>query len=323
MQFISYHKINGVYENLMDLYKKIDKWCVCEKVHGANFGFYWFKESNIIKYGKRTSFIDDNDIFFGYKEILPNTLPKIQLIIENINKKYELAQRLEKIIIFGELFGGIYPNMKTKSKAIQKEVYYSPNLGFYAFDIYVKKENEDGYFLEYDESCNIFEEVNILYAKPLAIYDNFEDVLKHPIYYESTISEKLGLPKLENNKAEGIIIRNMKKIDKSIFDEHQEYDLLYRYRKIPEKVIIKIKIPEFMENKSENYSLKSWKDKAKAQMTSNRLQSAISKIGELDENNQSQIFKLYIEDILEEIDGKNVVGLREWLYKVHNIKQSI
>lgn len=75
-----------------------------------------------------------------------------------------------------------------------------------------------------------------------------------------------------------------------------------------------------MENKSENYSLKTWKDKAKAQMTSNRLQSAISKIGELDENNQSQIFKLYIEDILEEIDGKNIIGLREWLYKVHNIK---
>ncbi len=320
MQFVSYHKINGVYENLMDLYKKIDKWCVCEKVHGANFGFHWFKETNTIKYGKRNSFIDDNDVFFGYKEILPNTLPKIKLIIESLNKKYELAQRLEKIIVFGELFGGIFPNIKTKSKAIQKEVYYSPNLNFYAFDIYLKKENEDGYFLEYEESCNIFKEVNILYAKPIAIYDNFEDTLKHPIYYESTLPEILGLPKIENNKAEGIIIRNMKNIDKSIFEEHQEYDIFNRYRKIPEKVIIKIKIPEFMENKSENYSLKTWKDKARAQMTSNRLQSAISKIGELDENNQSQIFKLYIEDILEEIDGKNIIGLREWLYKVHNIK---
>lgn len=320
MQFISYHKINGVYENLMDLYKKIDKWCVCEKVHGANFGFYWFKETNTMKYGKRNSFIDDNDVFFGYKEILPNTLPKIQLIIDLLNNKYKLAQSLEQIVIYGELFGGIYPNIKTKSKAIQKEVYYSPNLGFYAFDIYIKKESEEGYFLEYEESCNIFEEVNILYAKPLAIYDNFEDILNYPIYFNSTIPEKLGLPKIENNKAEGIIIRNMKKIDKTIFENHQEYDILNRYRKIPEKVIIKIKIPEFMENKSENYSLKTWKDKAKAQMTPNRLQSAISKIGELDENSQTEIYKLYIEDILEEIEGKEVHGLREWLYKVHNIK---
>ncbi len=75
-----------------------------------------------------------------------------------------------------------------------------------------------------------------------------------------------------------------------------------------------------MENKSENYSLKTWKDKAKAQMTPNRLQSAISKIGELDENSQTEIFKLYIEDILDEIGGKEIHGLREWLYKYHNIK---
>jgi hypothetical protein len=149
MNFIPYHKINGVNHlslNLIEQCKKIDSWCVCEKVHGSNFGFHWFQESNSIKYLKRSSFIENNDPFFNYKEMLPDTLPKIEMIIKIVNEKYS---ELNEIIIFGELFGGIYPNMKSKYKAIQKEVYYSPNLHFYAFDIYIKKNNEEnGYFLD-------------------------------------------------------------------------------------------------------------------------------------------------------------------------------
>lgn len=325
MDFLAYHKINKVNESLLDLYKKINKWCVCEKVHGANFAFHWFQETNNIKYAKRNSFIEENDDFFGYKEILLYTLPKIEFIIQMINKEYN--NELSQIIIFGELFGGIYPNMKTKAKAVQKGVFYSPHLHFYAFDIYIKKVNEDnGRFLDYEHSCIIFEMAHILYAKPLQIYDNIEDALAHPIYYDSTIPEALGLSKLENNKAEGIIIRNMVNIDKNIFSETE-------YKKIGEKVMIKLKIPEFMETQIEtkvknntkktinnNDTFEIWKNKAKSHMTKNRLQNAISKIGTLNESTHNQIFTLYIEDILQEIDAIDNIELRSWLYKIHKIK---
>ncbi len=325
MNFIPYHKINGVNHlslNLIEQYKKINNWCVCEKVHGSNFGFHWFQESNSIKYLKRSSFIENNDPFFNYKAMLPQTLPKIEMIIKMLNEKYSI-HGLEEIIIFGELFGGIYPNIKSKYKAIQKEVYYSPDLHFYAFDIYIKKNNkENGYFLDYEESCNIFESVNILYAKPLAIYEKFEDALKHNIHYNSTIPEIFGLPKLEINKAEGVILRNMKAIDKNIFDKEDN-------KYLAEKIIIKLKIAEFMESKQEKKIknktelepniFKNWQNKAKAEMTKNRLQNAISKIGILNENNRNDIYKLYIDDILEEINGKDVSELKNWLYKIHKL----
>ncbi len=324
MDFLAYPKINKVNESLLDLYKKINKWCVCEKVHGANFAFHWFQETNNIKYAKRNSFIEENDDFFGYKEILPNTLSKIEFIIQILNQKYN--NELSQIIIFGELFGGIYPNMKTKAKAVQKGVFYSPHLHFYAFDIYIKKNNEESYFLDYEHCCIIFEMAHILYAKPLQIYENIEDALTHPIYYDSTIPEALGLCKLENNKAEGIIIRNMANIDKNIFNEME-------YKKIGQKVMIKLKIPEFMETQVEskvkhntnkdnndNDILEIWKNKAKSHMTKNRLQNAISKIGTLNESTHNQIFTLYIEDILEEINALDNIELKNWLYKIHKIK---
>ncbi len=319
MQFLSYHKINGVYENLMELYKKIDCWCVCEKVHGANFSFHFNTKENKIKFGKRTSYIEEDDIFFGYNEILPNVLPKIHKIIEIIQNKYE---NIENIIIYGELFGGLYGNIKSKSKPIQKEVQYIPNLDFYAFDIYLKEiEKEQGLFIDYEECCKIFKEVNIFYAEPLLVCKTIEEALNFNINFNTTIPKKYGLEEIENNKAEGVIIRNMKKIDQNIFEMNDDYDLMGRMRKVPPKIMIKLKIPEFMENKSENYSLKTWKEKAKAQMTGNRLQSAISKVGELDDKNHNDIYKVYIEDILEEIGGKEVNGLKQWLYKVHNIRE--
>ena len=327
MDFLAYHKINRVNEDLIDLYKKIDKWCVCEKVHGANFAFHWFQEKNSIKYAKRNSFIEENDIFFGYKDILSHTLPKIEYIIQIVNQKYN--NELVKIVIFGELFGGIYPNMNSKPKAVQKGIFYSPNLHFYAFDIYIKKYNEyNGYFLDYEDSCAIFETVNIIYAKPLQIYDHFEDAIKHPIYYDSTIPEELGLCKLENNKAEGIIIRNMKNIDRNIFSEID-------YKKIGEKIMIKLKIKKFMEtqieckvknsikkdiNNNDNNTLEIWKNEAKKYMNKNRLQNAISKIGTLNESTHNQIFKVYIQDILEEMNAIHNIELKNWLYKIHKIK---
>lgn len=328
MDFLAYHKINKVNDGLVDLYKKINKWCVCEKVHGANFAFHWFQETNSIKYAKRNSFIEENDDFFGYKNILLDTLPKIEDIISMINKEYNNDNELSQIIIFGELFGGIYPNIHTKTKAVQKGVFYSPHLHFYAFDIYIKKLNEESYFLDYEDCCNIFETAHILYAKPLQIYDNIEDAIKHPIYYDSTIPEALGLSKLENNKAEGIIIRNMGKIDKSIFSETE-------YKKIEQKVIIKLKIQEFTEtqieskvknskkkdiNNNDNDTLEIWKNEAKKHMTKNRLQNAISKIGTLNDNTYNQIYKLYIRDILDEMDAIDNIELKNWLYKIHKIK---
>lgn len=54
---------------------------------------------------------------------------------------------LEKIFIYGELFGGEYPHPEVNPvsgvQAIQTGVYYSPRIEYCAFDIAVVENQED------------------------------------------------------------------------------------------------------------------------------------------------------------------------------------
>ena len=59
---------------------------------------------------------------------------KVFLIVDKIKNEYTDAMI---IIIYGELFGGIYPDINTGFKPVQKGIYYSPSIHFIAFDIYI------------------------------------------------------------------------------------------------------------------------------------------------------------------------------------------
>jgi hypothetical protein len=88
----------------------------------------YYNETSEIKYAKGTGLIKENENFYGHQVILEDNLPKIKNIIEQI-KTFEI--KFDTIIIYGELFGGLYPNIQSKNKPIQKGVYYSPNIHFY------------------------------------------------------------------------------------------------------------------------------------------------------------------------------------------------
>ena len=129
-------------KNDLKLIKKT-KWVVMEKVHGSNFSIYY--EKGEISFSKRNSKLEDNEWFYNY-HLIKNCL---------VNNTIKLAKLLEKekFTIYGELFGGYYPEdtinwkgpLKTRinekgvsivpfeERAIQEGIYYSPNIEYMVF----------------------------------------------------------------------------------------------------------------------------------------------------------------------------------------------
>jgi Rnl2 family RNA ligase len=277
--------------------QKTSGWVVTEKVHGACFCFLYNTKTMAITCAKRKQILDDSDDFFGYKAILGATIPLIKDIGGYIA---DIHPHSDTIAIYGELFGGIYPDIPGPYRPVQVGIYYSPNLHFYAFDISIISMDEEKY-IDYSTSLQIFARVGILHAKPLATYRTYEETLGFSVGFNSTLPKALGLPELELNKAEGVVVRSL---------EHH--------------YLVKRKIPEFSETKysENNYKpelhpateLELYIGKAQIYMTSNRLNNASSKIGSIDKaENLEEIYDTFVNDILYELNAFHICGLYEAL----------
>lgn len=59
-----------------------DQWVVTEKVHGANFSFWVYKDVDTkeidIKCAKRSGWIEEDEKFFNYKSVLEKYRPMLE-----------------------------------------------------------------------------------------------------------------------------------------------------------------------------------------------------------------------------------------------------
>ena len=131
-------------KNDYKLFRKT-KWVAMEKVHGSNFAIYY--NNGLINFSKRNSKLKDDEWFYNYHLI------KKKLI--SCTKNIATYMNSDRFIIYGELFGGFYPEnpeewkgpMGTRinekgvslipfeDRAIQEGIYYSPNIEYMVFDI--------------------------------------------------------------------------------------------------------------------------------------------------------------------------------------------
>ena len=180
------------------------QWVVQEKVHGTNTSFLC--DGNDVKFAKRTSILGDDEKFYDYQEILEEYRGKVLSLYRRVCQHHE---GVESISVFGELFGGTYPHPDVQRicrlTLIQKGVFYTPGHEFYGFDIYVFTK-DSGYYLSVDETNALFEAEGFFYARSLYT-GSLDDCLKHPNQFQSKIAEWLGLPAIEDNVCEGIVIR--------------------------------------------------------------------------------------------------------------------
>jgi Rnl2 family RNA ligase len=301
MKHIKYASIENTYrQQFLDLIEEEGKdsgeWVVTEKVHGGQFSIYY--DGSEIQASTRTAFLTDDMDFFNWRKVLADNRDKVVKLYELIGKKYK---NTSMIIVYGELFGGSYPHpdvpkVKT-AKRLQKGVHYHPDNLFYAFDIRV-----DARYLNVDECGELFEQVDIFYAKPI-FRGSLEECLKHPNQFPSKISQWLGLPPIEDNVAEGIVI---KPVEPGFLD-------------IGERLILKSKNEKFEERKAKKKRPKKQKEEVtlsqtgerllqelEALVTENRLQNVLSKRGEMPypvpPNYFGDIMKEFSLDILEEFN---------------------
>ena len=151
MQHVKYSSIENTYRDkflqmLRDEGKDDGEWIVMEKVHGAQFSFYY--DGNEMLTSSRTAFITEEMDFFNWQKVMADNRDNIIDLYERAKKNHD---GFSLLVVYGELFGGSYPHNdvpKAKgAKRLQKGVHYHPDNLFYAFDIKV-----DGRYLGVDEN---------------------------------------------------------------------------------------------------------------------------------------------------------------------------
>ncbi len=181
------------------------KWCVMEKVHGAHFDVVW-DGSGEVEFWTRKTVLNGKANFNNYIRIRDELNSYIKrayyVIVANTGiLSFEL-------IICGEIFGGTYPHKDVESvmsvKRVQKGVYYLPDIKFYAYDIKI-----NGKFINYYSVLMILNQAGFLRADVL-FAGTFRECIKHSNKFQTTIPNILGLPKIDDNICEGIVLKPVK-----------------------------------------------------------------------------------------------------------------
>lgn len=178
-------------------------WSVSEKIHGANLGAY--SDGVDTQFASRSQFV--NDSFYGLFNGLDNDITlNINAIASDIMGN---NPDVEYIIIYGELFGGAYPHddverLNNVSK-IQDRVFYQPDVGFSAFDIYCVAGN-NSYFLGVADFYELCVKYDLFHSVEL-FNGSFNEVMEYSNEFESTLPDRVGLPDLESNVCEGVVMK--------------------------------------------------------------------------------------------------------------------
>ncbi len=290
-----YHSIENYTHKTVQNFKDIvtGEWVALEKVHGANFLFFQ-KHDGELKCGKRTGLLGPDEKFFDYQTLLPSHKDKIAYLLKLLD--------CDELTVYGEICGGGYPHkdvMRNPAvKCVQKGLFYSPEIEFYAFDIRTEKG-----FLNYDLCLKVFEEAKLLHAKPLA-RGSLDELLKFEVEkFPTTIPKLLGLPKLEGNFAEGIVIkpvepvyvRSARVIMKKKASKFIEKNLAKEQKK-------KERVEEALKEQDELSVLcKTIIGSIEDYLTENRLTSALSKVGTVSENEFHYFAKMVTRDVWNEM----------------------
>lgn len=299
MEFKKYNSIENSYQDdfisfiIEQAYENLD-YIVQEKVHGANISFITDGEKIIS--AKRAELILENEQFYNSKQIQEKYKNKIIDLYKEIANNSDV----QTITVFGELFGGGYPHPDVPkdetAKLVQRGIYYCPTNDFFAFDILLDNEK----YLDNLTASKLFEKFGFIYAKPL-YKGNLKDCLKYSNEFKTTIPKEYGLPELDGNICEGIVIRPIES----------------SYLKNGSRIIIKNKNERWAENN--NYIDKSILSKLLHEgkelseeasalceeiyklITENRLINLISKIGEVNpQKDLGKVLGLYNKDVLND-----------------------
>jgi Rnl2 family RNA ligase len=300
VQFKKYTSIENTFDK--DFMERIylegyDKkeFVVQEKVHGSNACFV--TDGETVSFGKLTGFVEADEKFYDYEELLERYKPKVLGLFSIVKEQIADTQA---ITLFGEMFGGRYPHPKVKNNpktmVIQKGVFYSPTHEFYAFDLYVAT-SETSRYLTVDEANHFFEQGGFLYAKTL-YRGALDDCLKYPNNGLSAISTWLGLPPIEDNICEGVVIRPVTPL---YMRNGARVLLKSKNARFAEKKAVKKRAPKLFVEPSYSNELNNLLPVVEQYITENRLNNVVSKIGHISIPKETgKLIGLFSKDVLDD-----------------------
>ncbi|MDR3094405.1 MAG: RNA ligase, Rnl2 family [Bacteroidales bacterium] len=271
------------------------QYVVQEKVHGSNCCFV--TDGQTVQFAKRTSLVEPGEMFYNYEEMLDRYRDRVVRLFHLIKGQYADA---EGVLVYGEMFGGKYPHPDVKNDAkvmnIQKGVFYSPVHEFYGFDLHVNGLKWHKY-LPADETNRFFEEGNFFYAKTL-FQGTLNECLAYPNAFQSCIAGWLGLPPVEDNICEGIVIRP---VEPTFLRNGSRVLLKSKNAKFAEKKAVKKRQPSLFVEPTYSEALKELLAVAETYITENRLNNVVSKIGQVSiPREMGKLIGLFSKDTLED-----------------------
>lgn len=290
--FVSFHKYASIDNPTSKLMRNLEKhgylddtieWVAQEKIHGSNFSF--IIEDGVVWIAKRSGLIKQDENFNHcdvvqekYREDVIEIFRRIKNDIENV----------KAVQIYGELFGGYYPNMNNEYRAVQKGVYYYHGIDFMVFDIRVNT-NDDSYYLSQNEVDYYLDLLPYLRGIPVSNRGKLNDLINLDPIFQTTIPSLYGLPLLEDNQAEGYVF----KVNSRHICGHSRPIIKHKNKKFDEVIKSDKKITE--KDNCHDLILK-----AIPYCTQNRFNNVVSKIGTSEPLGKIQGF--YIVDVLEDLN---------------------
>jgi len=176
-------------------------WVALEKLHGAHFVVA--AKGPDVRFGKRKEWLASDAPFFGW-----------QLLADSLRTRVLNMARLAgaaEFVAYGELIGGAYPHPNVAPvpglSAVQTGIWYAPDLQWVVFDILVAtSDDDDGFFLAHREVEGLAHQVGGL-VPPLIRRGRRMELESVPIRAQTRFPPLLGLPVIDDNIAEGIVLK--------------------------------------------------------------------------------------------------------------------
>ena len=288
-------------------YRKFDTacdWSVTEKGHGSNISAVAsgskFDQGSLYL-AKRSGKIGNNSEFYGADKAWEKNSVKIKQLFSYL---YKSGQVKSEVQLYGELIGGKYEKCSHKEiegPQVQKEVQYTPKKEFYFFDLMI-----DGKYVPVAMFNDLMEKFGLFYAKPL-FTGSFEDCLAYSNEFQTTIPSHYGLPEIEGNICEGIVI---KPVSPLFFCNGSRAILKNKNEKFKGKKSTKVK--KFFKLSDEVAKIIN---DVSQYINKNRLRSVLSKLGPVTNKDFSKIMGLFVVDALDAYEKDNYGVLNADDYK--------
>jgi Rnl2 family RNA ligase len=176
-------------------------WVAQEKIHGANMvvGLRRGLGKTEVFFGRRRGWLSGKESFFGW------AILRAPLSFALTRLREELG--LESLICYGELYGGHYPHAEVAilpgMKPVQTGVWYSPELRWCLFDALDPMTEDYLDQRELDERC-----ARLGIDRPPTLgRGSFSQLSQLSPEGESLVPQILGLPRIEKNEREGIVLK--------------------------------------------------------------------------------------------------------------------